>query len=257
MLFCLQGLAQDTTSIEVTTPVRHYHKSTGIEIVFIEEADMFPESWHSDRVNAKVKALDKDEVARSVDIILDCFSHYPDSLLSAHVKRVYVLKSIEFFGQEYGGTYTKDFVFVTNQGLKKGYSDMYISKVFHAELSSVFFTRQKDQFPMQAWKKANSSDLNYGKGGMEALKAGQSSETFNEELHQMGVLNQYALSSLENDFNAFAKNLWVPSAEFWEVTSKFERLNKKLELIVDFYHTLDPTFDLTYFKNLTPETPQE
>ncbi len=230
------------------------HETTGIELVFVSHPNMFPQNWYSNHIDPKAEPLDQNEVDRSIALIKGCFQKYPDSLLQTYLQKVYILKSLAFFGAFYGGTYSENAVYLSNKGIAHGYSKSYIEKVFHAEFSSILFNRNRQLFTDSLWHAANKKGVVYGDGGMQALKAGKSSETFISKINDKGFLNQYAQSSIENDFNAFAKNLFVPGAEFWAITSKFAGLKKKLELTVAFYHELDAEFTLEYFKSFTPKS---
>lgn len=253
----LSGWAQDSipTAEPGSSIWRHLDEGTGVEIIFETHDGMFPKHWIGDKIQGTAVSLEKSEIERSLSIIKSCLAKYPDSLIQKHLKSVYVMSSLEFYGTSYGGTYSSNKVFVSNKGAANGYSHAYIEKVFHAEFSSILFNNFEKLFSSQLWKAANAEGATYGGGGVLALKAGKSSENFQEELNKMGFLNEYATSSVENDFNSFAKNIFFPTKEFWSITSKFEGLNKKLMLIVGFYHAIDPSFDLEYFQQINTEKP--
>ena len=234
-------------------PLTEIHSAHGdVLITLIPEPKMFPKHWYRDSIHAQTRPLKQDEVERSALIVERCLAKYPDSLLQASLTQVYVLESLRFFGTPYGGTYANKKVFLTNKGAQRGYSDHYIEKVFHAEFSSVLLQSHADYFDKNAWRAANVDTFSYGPGsGVLALKNGTSSEMFRTNFHEMGLLNQYAMSSLENDFNAFAKNIFLPTQRFWYSIEQHPRLQQKLDLVVAFYHRLDPHFTLEYFQGLT------
>jgi len=230
----------------------HVHTS-GLQILGVTHDGMFPQSWYSERVDAQAEDLDTAEYTRSVAIVESALSKYPDSLLSVHLRKVYVMQSLSFFGTSYGGTYAPQTVYLTNKGLAYHYDNIYVERVFHAEFSSILLDQYEALFPEKVWVEANKNGFVYGEGGMLALKSGRSSESFLEEYHTMGFLNEYAQSSVENDVNAFAKNLFCPGTEFWEITDKYEGLRKKRTVLIEFYTSIHPQFDEAYFRSLQNE----
>ncbi len=87
----------------------------------------------------------------------------------------------------------------------------------------------------------------YGDGGVMALKEAKDSQKFDPQLNDKGFLHQYANSDMENDFNSFAENLFYPASEFYNIVGEYEKLNQKLEIIIEFYHSIDKTFTKGYF----------
>lgn len=231
-----------------TSDNRVIDSRSGIEIVFEIDADMFPYTWNNAPVNASVSPLDEQEIERSAKVVLDALSKYPVQLLKKNLNRVYVLKKLEFYGHSFGGTNSKDRVFLSNRGIQFGYTNLYLEQLFHAEFSSILLRNYSHLFQENQWRAANSRDIQYGNSGVTALKNKKTSEKFDTLLNQKGILNEYALSKLENDFNAFAKNIFKSKIQFWNLCAAHRRLEKKLELIVAFYGQLDGAFTLEYFK---------
>ena len=244
MLLALTSVAQPNA--EPAAP--GFEHRTGVKISFGVHDDMFPVSWHTERINARARPLDTTEYMRSLEILSAALSKYPDSLLRQDLDEIYVVQSLEFFGASYGGTYTGKVVYLSNKGARMHYTHAYIERVFHAEFSSVLMKRYPRSFDEKAWLRANARDFRYGEGGMRALKDGKSSENFVAEHHELGFLNQYAQSSLENDFNAMVKNLFMPNPGFWEVTDRYEGLRIKRDLAIAFYHDIDPMFNEAWFR---------
>jgi hypothetical protein len=232
---------------------RTIHSTTGVELIFVVEDGMFPETWYDSEIDAQAESLEHEEVERVLEILERCIAKYPEAIVKENLNRVYVLNSLQFFGTSYGGTYTSDAVFLSDKGEHRGYTDTYIEKLFHAEFSSVLYKNYADQFDHEAWAAACIEGFEYGAGGMQALKTGQSSEAFLYQHNELGFLNKYAQSSMENDFNSFAKNVFCPSPDFWQLTESYDGLGKKLALIIAFYQGIDPQFNAAFFEGLTLE----
>lgn len=225
-------------------------KRTGISIIFSAKGKIFPEGWYSEKINGKGKSLDTIEYERSIKVIEKSLLKYPTKVIQQNLTSIYILNYLEFFGQPFGGTTSSNRVYLSNKGRNKGYTDHYIEQLFHAEFSSILLRNHKANFDEDKWKRLNPTNFKYGSGGVNALKKGKSSEQFDDQLNKMGFINEYATSSLENDFNSFAKNIFLPKKGFDEVFETYENINKKRTLIIDFYHKIDSNFNDQFFNKL-------
>jgi hypothetical protein len=82
-----------------------------------------------------------------------------------------------------------------------------------------------------------------------AIRNNASSQDLDSSLCNKGFLTQYAQSSMENDINTFAQNLFSPSEGFWQLADRFPRINKKVKLLVSFYNRIDSIFTEKYFRS--------
>lgn len=221
-----------------------------VELIFETEQNMFPQNWYGGKVNAFSTSLDQDEQTRSLKIIQKTLAKYPHDFIKQHLKKIYVIHTLQFFGQKFGGTYSieKDAVYLSNKGIIMGYTDNYIERTFHAEFSSILFNTYPHLFPKKQWSKL--SLFKHGNSGVTALQNGNSDTYFSEDFHIKGFLNQYASSSIENDFNSFAKNLFCDERSFWRITQRYPLIKEKKELIISFYQSLDNQFNESFFKKL-------
>src|SRR5688572_1487339 len=77
---------------------------TGITISFNTDQEMYPESWREGSVKGEATPLVTTEYDRSKNIVLKALEKYPKDVLTKHVKKIYVLNDIHFYGVRYGGT---------------------------------------------------------------------------------------------------------------------------------------------------------
>ena len=221
---------------------------TGITIHFRVNDETFPENWKTEEINAKGVSLDTLEIKRSLKFINAALDKYPTDILMKNLREVYILKSIEFYGQGFGGTYATDIVYIANDGVDKGYSEDYLEQTFHHEFSSILLYNHEDSFDKEKWKSFN--ELSYGSGGVQALKDGKDNQSIDPILNVKGFLTQYASSDFEEDFNSFAENIFVPNCEFHMAIKENLKLAEKRKLIIDFYNSFDKTFTQEYFEAL-------
>ena len=226
-------------------------KATGTRIGWMVEKDIFPDEWTDESVNASAISLDKKEIKRSVQIVKQALSKYPVSLLKQNLKRVYILYDITFYGVSFGGTNSLDTIYLTNRGTFKGYTDLYIEQLFHEEFSSILLRNYPDKFDGNIWGKFNAQNFKYNDStaGVAALKNKKDAEDFDDFYIKNGLLNQYAQSSQENDFNSFAKNIFKSKTNFWNIVDENKRIRIKTTIIINFYHSLDKMFTEEYFRN--------
>ncbi|MBL4703640.1 MAG: hypothetical protein JKY54_03915 [Flavobacteriales bacterium] len=211
---------------------------------------MFPAHWLKGRIAGKATSLDSNEIKRSIEMLNVAIAKYPQEFLKKNLKQIYVFSSLEFFGVGYGGTYHKDAVYICNKGLSKGYTAKFMEKVFHAELSSVLYSNFAAHFPKTEWRLANAQGFSYGNGGVNAIKRGRNGEGQTQVAQEKGFLTQYGMSDMENDINSYAKNIFGDKERFWKQVYSSERIRKKSELFIQFYHQMDHSFTEAYFKKL-------
>lgn len=238
------------------TPVplseRVFDDRTGLPIVFVTEDDMFPSSWVGGDVKARAESLDTEQTGRASRLVKDAIGAYPRSVITNNLKKVYVMKSIEFYGLQYGGTNSLDRVYLTAKPAEEGYTDSYIVGSFHHEFSSILLRKYSSDFDEKAWIDSNAPGFKYGNGGTAALKTGEASTKYDEGLAETGLLTQYSKASVEEDFNMMVEGLFSGDPEFWRLVDKYPRVAKKMRFAVSFYNKLDPVFNEKFFRARKP-----
>jgi hypothetical protein len=212
---------------------------------------IFPESWRPAPINAYGEQLAFREIQRSKEILARGLSKYPDATLK-NLAAVYFVRLMKFYDVAYGGTNSTDAVYLVNQGVSSGYTDKYLEQTFHHEFSSILFRNFPALLDTNAWKEANHPDFIYNdpENGVGAIRNNQSSQELDSLLCQKGVLTQYGASSIENDVNTFAQNLFCPDENFWKYVDHFRRIRAKTTLLIQFYTKINPLFTEQYFRKL-------
>jgi hypothetical protein len=223
---------------------------SGIVISFVADDQMFPDAWKTKEINPKAVSLDSSEYARSRAVIERALKKYPQAVLTKNLKKIYVMKYIGFFGEQFGGTNSTDAVYIGNDGVAMGYTDFYLEQTFHSEFSSIILRNYSAYFNKTKWMALNSKGFSYGRGGVNALKTGKTDEEFLDDYNKNGVLNQYGASDMENDFNEFAQNLFLPKAGFSEVIEKYPAIRAKRLMAIELYRIADSSFTEGFFDKL-------
>jgi hypothetical protein len=222
----------------------------GTRVMYKTSQKSFPCKWRKKRVNPEFTELPQEEIERT-QLILDSALHkYPAKLLQDNLKKIHVLKTLRFFGLDYGGTYYKRDVYISNNGLENGYTGDFLEGTFHHEFSSVLLKRHSTRSNKQSWMHANPKDFSYGNGGIEALRTNETGLHLDPILFEKGFLNQYSLASFEEDWNCFAEYIFMNDPGFWQAWEENEAIREKAAILIGFYNSLDPVFTLEYFKGL-------
>jgi hypothetical protein len=226
----------------------------GVRIGFTYSNSIFPESWQSSPISAYGKPIAEAEIGRSKSIMVKALAKYPVATLGKELKAVYFLRAMTFYDVGYGGTNSNDALYLTNNGIAQGYTDLYLEQTFHHEYSSILYRNHPSWFNETGWTNANIPGFSYNdpESGVGAIRNNESSQDLDTGLCRKGFLTQYSLSGLENDINTFAQNIFSPSPGFWQLADQYPRIYRKIKLLIDFYHRIDPVFTEEYFRKLNP-----
>jgi len=224
----------------------------GIKVEFDYTLSIFPSSWQVAPINARAENMPRSEIMRAKGVITDALNKYPLSLLKQELTGVYFVRTMRFYDVAYGGTNSENSVYISNDGVKMGYTANYIEQTFHHEFSSILLRNHPSFLDTAEWKKSNIAGFDYNdpENGVGSIRKNQSSQDLDTVLTQQGFLTQYSLSSLENDINTVAQNIFCPSPDFWLITEKYPRVKRKVKLLIAFYGRINPIFTEEYFKKL-------
>ena len=229
----------------------------GVKAFFVYKKNIFPPEWQQSPINAKGEGIAGAEVKRCKAITARALAKYPKSMLVKNLKNVFWIRRMSFYDVEYGGTNSNDAVYLANDGKRSGYTDNYLEQTLHHEFSSILFRNFPFYLDTTGWKAANlDCDYNDPEDGVGAIRNHASSQDIDTSLCRQGILTQYAMSSLENDVNSFAQNLFCPSKGFWDAVDAFPRIRQKTSLLISFYSRFSPMFTEQYFRKMAKANKQ-
>jgi hypothetical protein len=241
ILICISRVSGQETRID---PV------TGVGVIYTATEGMFPKKWYNSKIDAQAVSLSPGEIPYVDSILGKAFSKYPARVLRENLETVYILKTLRFYGLPYGGTFTGHSVYITDNDSDRNYTRTFIESLFHHEFSSILLRSHERYLQKRNWKKANRAGFTYGTGGISAIREGNSSMEYDPGLNKEGFLNRYTQSSLEEDFNVMAQNLFCGGKRFWNIVDEFPGIRKKASLAIAFFHRIDPAFTEVYFRRL-------
>lgn len=216
--------------------------ASGVAIVCQVAPEIFPLDWRSPEIDAQATPLDPQEILRSQSLVAEALALYPAALLQANLRAVYVARAIQFYGLPFGGTNSRDALYIANDGQAKGYTDQFLRAAVHHELSSILLRNHPDLFPRASWIATLPEGFEYQGDGTQAIREGSADTTIRRSFVQNGFLNQYATASLEEDFNMVAESLLTQEPVFLRALQESPRLARKAHLVARFYQALDPDF---------------
>jgi hypothetical protein len=227
----------------------------GIPIDFIPTAASFPQSWNHAPINGYAEPLDSNETERTMRVLNTALRKYDSALLHRNLKHIYVFRRLSFYGVGYGGSFWFCGVYFWLFGLASAYSDTYIEQVFHHEFSSILLRNYPRLLDTALWKSLLPEGFCYSDplNGVGAIKKGEYGQSLTDALCNDGFADQYALSSLENDFNTFAAYLFCPTETFYLQLDNHVSMLRKFALMVAFYRQINPMYSDCYFRSLAGE----
>ncbi len=223
----------------------------GVSISFAATPEIFPAHWLKAPINAHVQRLERVEEKRSKTAVVKALVKYPRPILRDNLRAVYVLRSLNFYNVGFGATYYENKLYLANDGLAMGYTDLFIEQSFHHEFSSILYFNYKNDFNEEAWSQCNPNGFTYHDeetGGVAALKNNEDGTDFASYYNSQGFIDQYAQSSMENDINELAQQLFCPDRDFWQTVNEYPQLRKKVRVLISFYHGINEEFTYDYFK---------
>ena len=220
-------------------------------IVFEVEDNMFPGYWYYAPRNVYAESLLPNNIERVKIIAFSALDKYTIKVLVENLKKIYFLNDFEFYGFDWGGTIVlpSETLYLVCYAWSLDY---WIEKNIHHEFSHLLFYKYRYLFDEISWNNINPEGFSYLPGeGREALEKGMTSKEFDKKLHETGFLFEYAQSGILEDIASFAENMFLDNPDFWHSIETYPKLKQKFGLVVDFYHSIDPTFTEEYFREIS------
>ncbi|MGI9352180.1 MAG: putative zinc-binding metallopeptidase [Rhizobiaceae bacterium] len=225
---------------EINSVIRAIHSDFDVDVYHqYDPASYFPESWRAAPISAIGNQLSTTEIKRTLPIIREFLTAYPEPVIRDNLDSVYLLSRLNFFGKSYGGTNSKKSIYIKSEGIEKGFSDSYLLGLMHHEFSSILMRNYP--FPMQEWNKLNPKKFRYLGDGKSALDW-KNPHLQNKNLLRDGFLIKYSTSSTENDFNVMSSWLFTHPQELKKIASRYPKINSKLNLTLEFLRSIDGDF---------------
>lgn len=229
-----------------------------VPVTFLEPTRTFHVKY---RRRVKMPTISEKDYALFNKQLKNAFALYPVPLLKKHLKAIVPVHRFAFDDYSYGGSYSnskcqsRQYVYLavgaedsTVQG--HDFSPEFIEEAFHHEFSSLLMHAYP--FPEQAWQSAAGVPFSYAfkEGGIEYLKKARKQELSlyipnEKKRYQLGILSDYGMSSLEEDFNVYSELLMTKPEHVKQLSQKYPAIARKVKLWHEFYRGIDPAFEHT------------
>lgn len=219
-----------------------------VKVIHKVNDDFYPGYWKNDpKIKPVAKEADHKELVRVVPLIEKFIADYPQEVLKKNLKGIYLCKTLQFYGKDFGGTNSATGVYICVRTAREGYTDTFLLSSMHHEFSSILMRNYA--FPKKAWSALNPKDFKYTDDAVGAL--GQQDLLLpKEKYHKLGFVCLYSQSSMEEDFNTIADYLFNQRSELLKMTENHDSLKAKVQLAMKFYKSVDKRFSFGELESL-------
>jgi hypothetical protein len=235
---------------------RYIDPDTKVEIIWQITPNSFNKFWYKSSQNMRAGNLSPSEVKRHLEVVKQVLAKYPSDLIKQSIKQIYLVTNLEVKNSKFDGFYIgqQGAIYLNNLGANNRHDDLYLAGVLHHEISSFLFYRYATPEFIAKWQEHNPKNFQYAGGNgidyyRQAIDRGLNTNEIREDCLQEGFLNIYARSNLENDFNEIAERMFSDREHLWQLASKHQKLQNKLELFIEFYISINPQFKTQFVKN--------
>ncbi len=220
-----------------------------IDIRFAPDANTFPAFLTA---HVEAQPLPVSEQSRCASIVRLEARKYPPELLQRLIKHVYLLRSISADGTEVGGL---NYLSVGSICLRtSGCTDSYIARLLHHEMTHLITSDRFHRFPYRALIRLNPPDFQYGRGGLESIRAGVTMSDGDDSIRASGFARPYGKSDLQEDIACIGEMMFSGDDDWWRSVDKHAVLRSKVELLTSYLSEISPDFNLNFFR-LLPQSP--
>ncbi len=211
-------------------------KINGIRLHFKYDPKIFFSSESMKQCNGQ--QFDLYYVQEIILKIKEFISKYNSDFLKSNLTDIFILKNFEYKGKLVGGAYCYSWIYISYD--PNYYVEQPIQGMLHSELSSILMRNYP--FPEQEWLLINNEKFIYKKNILEVLGKTETNRVLPDSL-EAGFITEYAKTSLENDFNMIVMVLFSQETELCELRNRYKRINKKAELVINFYKSIGSGVD--------------
>ncbi|HED15813.1 MAG TPA: hypothetical protein ENI64_03180 [Gammaproteobacteria bacterium] len=225
---------------ELENTLRKIKKQYSVDIIYNSDVSAFPDLFRLPPASVYAKRLTnsiehKQNIARVVGILSVELKKYPDSIVGPELNSIYLFSKMGIYNVPYGGTSIDDVIYMAIGEKRSDHNDLYITRLFHHEMSSVFFRRYK--FPVDEWVKINPKGFSYKTKTDEVVKMVDENRNLDGSavLYQQGFLDEYGKATVEEDFNMYSEMAFAQPGRLKALQEKYPAIYKKIEILKKYY----------------------
>jgi len=222
-----------------------------IDVIYASGASVFPDLFRLPPASVYAQpltnsAVHQKNVLRVLEILSLELKKYPDLILGQELDSIYLFTRMGIYNIPYGGTSIEKSIYMAIGEKISDHTDFYLKRLFHHEMSSVFYRRYK--FPANEWVKINPEGFTYKEKTDEALKMVDENRNLdgNETLYQQGFLDEYGKVTLEEDFNLYSELAFAQPERLRVLQDKYPSVRKKTEILKNYYLGISDEFSSVF-----------
>lgn len=237
------------------SPGKDIKDTSGVAINFTDTPSLFPNYYTKSPILVKATFLDpvqdKNEIVKEQRLLREEIARYPSEFIKQNLKDIYVVKTLSYYDTAVGG-------FGWPEGkrlylMNDVYSETDFRDTFHHELAHVLLRNHSAQFALNRWQRLNPPAFHYGIGGLESIRKGTAGSGNPDPAYwEQGFACLYGMVDADEDFACLCAEVFSGDPRFWQAVDRYEILNKKVKMVVDFYHSLNEELTEPYFRALAP-----
>lgn len=227
----------------------HEYDDWLVPIYTVLDRDMFPASWEDHPREVIAYPLESDDLPqREMQLIDRTLSQFTPALLG-EVECIYLASRIQCEKHHLQVLSSSDRMYLALGNASSSRSRRALEGDVYWGMGSILYHRFQYRLDTRAWEHLLPRDFEYVGSGCQAIHEGKHSHSWQTHYHERGFLYQYTQASMACDFISIARELFRDNARFWRVIEEHPRLRAKTDLVIDFFHSLDPIYDEDFFRN--------
>jgi len=219
-----------------------------VKVVATVTDDFYPSEWKNDpKIKPVAEPIEHNELLRTIPLIRGFVAEYPEGILEKNLKGIFLCKTLQFYGKDFGGTNSADGVYICVKSKELGYTNQFLLSSMHHEFSSILMRNYP--FPNKAWEALNPKGFSYTEDAVGALGKDDLLKP-QAKYHEKGFICLYSQSSAEEDFNTIADYLFNQRPALSQMAQKYPKLRAKIQLAMKFYKQVDARFSFGELESL-------
>ncbi len=219
-----------------------------VKVIATVTDDFYPSYWKNDpKIKPVAEPIEHNELLRTIPLIRGFVVEYPEDILKKNLKGIFLCKTLQFYGKDFGGTNSADGVYLCVKSKELGYTNQFLLSSMHHEFSSILMRNYP--FPNKAWEALNPKGFSYTEDAVGALGKDDLLKP-HAKYHEMGFICLYSQSSVEEDFNTIADYLFNQRPALLQMAQEYPKLRAKIQLAMKFYKQVDARFSFGELESL-------
>lgn len=219
-----------------------------VKVISTVSDAFYPDYWKNDpKIKPVAEPIDRKELLRTIPLIRRFVAEYPEGVLARNLKGLYLCKTLQFYGKDFGGTNSADGVYICVKTAELGYTNQFVLSSMHHEFSSILMRNYA--FPKSEWAALNPKNFAYTEDAVGAL--GKKDLLLAQaKYHELGFVCLYSQSSMEEDFNTIADYVFNQRPKLLNLGKSYPKLSAKIQLAMKFYKSVDSRFSFGDLESL-------